>query len=49
MKLIQIALPIILITLLAGCKQAQEARRPISQTSGSFMKNQWLEIKTSCV
>jgi hypothetical protein len=24
MKLIQIALPIILITLLAGCKQAQE-------------------------
>jgi gliding motility-associated peptidyl-prolyl isomerase len=38
MKLIHIALPIILITLLAGCKQAQEARRPISQTSGSFMK-----------
>jgi hypothetical protein len=23
---------------LASCKQPQEARRPISQTSGSFMK-----------
>jgi gliding motility-associated peptidyl-prolyl isomerase len=38
MKLIHIALPIILIALVSGCKQPQEARRPISQTSGSFMK-----------
>jgi hypothetical protein len=26
--------------IIASCKQPQEARRPISQTSGSFMKNQ---------
>jgi gliding motility-associated peptidyl-prolyl isomerase len=38
MKLIRIILPIVVITLLASCKQPQEARRPISQTSGSFMK-----------
>ncbi|MDG2431685.1 gliding motility-associated peptidyl-prolyl isomerase GldI [Flavobacterium sp.] len=38
MKLIHIALPILLVTLFASCKQPQEARRPISQTSGSFMK-----------
>jgi hypothetical protein len=31
--------------LISSCKQHQEARRPISQTSGSFMKNQWKEIK----
>lgn len=38
MKLAHIALSLIMITLLASCKQPQEARRPISQTSGSFMK-----------
>ncbi|MFT5253566.1 MAG: gliding motility-associated peptidyl-prolyl isomerase [Flavobacteriales bacterium] len=38
MKLAHIAIPLIMITLLASCKQPQEARRPISQTSGSFMK-----------
>lgn len=27
-----------LLLLIAGCKQTQEARRPISQASGSFMK-----------
>jgi hypothetical protein len=34
----------IFIPLISSCKQHQEAR-PISQTSGSFMKNQWKEIK----
>lgn len=38
MKLNHIVLPLMLIILLTSCKQPQEARRPISQTSGSFMK-----------
>jgi hypothetical protein len=41
--------PIIALTLflslLISSWQHQEACRPISQTSGSFMKNQWKEIK----
>lgn len=38
MKLAHIAVSLIMINLLASCKQPQEARRPISHTSGSFMK-----------
>jgi gliding motility-associated peptidyl-prolyl isomerase len=38
MKLAHIAIPLMMIALVASCKQPQEARRPISQTSGSFMK-----------
>lgn len=38
MKIAPIVLPFIMMILLVSCKQAQEARRPISQTSGSFMK-----------
>jgi gliding motility-associated peptidyl-prolyl isomerase len=33
-----IAITIFLSLLISSCKQHQEARRPISQTSGSFMK-----------
>jgi hypothetical protein len=33
-----IALTLFLSLLISSCKQHQEARRPISQTSGSFMK-----------
>jgi hypothetical protein len=40
-----IALTLFLSLLISSCKQHQEACRPISQTSGSFMKNQWKEIK----
>lgn len=33
-----IAVVLFLILLISGCKQHQEARRPISQASGTFMK-----------
>jgi gliding motility-associated peptidyl-prolyl isomerase len=33
-----IAVVFFLLVLVASCKQQQEARRPLSQTSGSFMK-----------
>jgi hypothetical protein len=33
-----IAITLFLSLLISSCKQHQEARRPISQTSGSFMK-----------
>jgi hypothetical protein len=45
MKFSPIITYFIFIPLISSCKQHQEARRPISQTSGSFMKNQWKEIK----
>lgn len=33
-----IAIALFLLLMVSSCKQQQEARRPISQTSGSFMK-----------
>jgi hypothetical protein len=38
MKFSPIIAYFIFIPLISSCKQHQEARRPISQTSGSFMK-----------
>lgn len=39
MKFIKLILFVFLVTVLvSGCKQHQEARRPISQASGTFMK-----------
>ncbi len=34
----QVLIAFFAFILVSGCKQSQEARRPISQTSGSFMK-----------
>ena len=39
MKFIKLILIVFLVTILvSSCKQQQEARRPVSQASGSFMK-----------
>ena len=38
MKLAHFIVPILFMVFATSCKQSQEARRPISQTSGSFMK-----------
>ncbi len=40
-----IALVIIMLLLISSCKQSQDARRPISHSSGSFMKKSILRNK----
>lgn len=45
MKLIHTIIPILILTLLISCKQSQEARRPVSQTSGTFIKKSVIRNK----
>lgn len=45
MKLAHILLPVLLITVLISCKQSQEARRPVSQSSGTFIKKSVIRNK----
>lgn len=45
MKLTHILFPFLIIAFLSGCKQSQEARRPVSQSSGTFIKKSVIRNK----